>query len=110
MKIDTALSPTRVSVRPRIREWWTSRFEDVSSIENWTVSPFLIFKSWKNQPVKVCIIGASGKLDKHMVQHALDRGHRPLPDAFEHSRTPRRGALRFNPLGNWVSDLRSNAH
>jgi NAD(P)-dependent dehydrogenase (short-subunit alcohol dehydrogenase family) len=26
-------------------------------------------------PMKVCIVGASGKLGKYMVQHALDRGH-----------------------------------
>src|SRR4051812_19378576 len=25
--------------------------------------------------LKVCIVGASGKLGRHMVQHALDRGH-----------------------------------
>ena len=25
--------------------------------------------------MKICIIGASGKLGKYMVQHALDRGH-----------------------------------
>ncbi len=25
--------------------------------------------------MKVCIIGASGKLGRYMVQHALDRGH-----------------------------------
>jgi NAD(P)-dependent dehydrogenase (short-subunit alcohol dehydrogenase family) len=26
-------------------------------------------------PMKVCIVGASGKLGRYMVQHALDRGH-----------------------------------
>lgn len=25
--------------------------------------------------MKVCIVGASGKLRRYMVQHALDRGH-----------------------------------
>ena len=25
--------------------------------------------------MKVCIVGASGKLEKYMVQHALDRGY-----------------------------------
>ena len=25
--------------------------------------------------MKVCIVGASGKLGRYMVQHALDRGH-----------------------------------
>ena len=25
--------------------------------------------------MKVCLVGASGKLGQHMVQHALDRGH-----------------------------------
>ena len=25
--------------------------------------------------MKVCIVGASGKLGQYMVQHALDRGH-----------------------------------
>jgi NAD(P)-dependent dehydrogenase (short-subunit alcohol dehydrogenase family) len=27
------------------------------------------------QPMKVCIVGASGKLGRYMVRHALDRGH-----------------------------------
>ena len=26
-------------------------------------------------PMKVCIVGASGKLGKYMVQHALERGY-----------------------------------
>ena len=26
--------------------------------------------------MKICIIGASGKLGTYMVQHALDRGHK----------------------------------
>jgi putative NADH-flavin reductase len=26
--------------------------------------------------MKVCIVGASGKLGKYMVQHSLDRGHK----------------------------------
>ncbi|MBL8133562.1 MAG: NAD-dependent epimerase/dehydratase family protein, partial [Anaerolineae bacterium] len=27
------------------------------------------------QSMKVCIVGASGKLGRYMVQHALDRGY-----------------------------------
>ena len=28
--------------------------------------------------MRVCIVGASGKLGRYMVQHALDRGYDPL--------------------------------
>jgi hypothetical protein len=28
--------------------------------------------------IKVCIVGAPGKLGKYMVQHALDRGYEPV--------------------------------
>ena len=29
--------------------------------------------------MKVCIVGASGKLGQYMVQHALDRGYEEAP-------------------------------
>ena len=34
---------------------------------------------------KVCIIGASGKLGKYMVQHALDRGYEVVAVCREQS-------------------------
>jgi len=30
---------------------------------------------WKTRAMKVCIVGASGKLGRYMVRHALDRGY-----------------------------------
>ena len=35
--------------------------------------------------MKVCIIGASGKLGQYMVQHALDRGYEVVGVCREHS-------------------------
>ncbi len=35
--------------------------------------------------MKVCIIGASGKLGKYMIQHALDRGYEVVGVCREHS-------------------------
>jgi NAD(P)H-binding len=35
----------------------------------------LFVRVMEKRPTKVCIIGASGKLGKYMVQHALDRGY-----------------------------------
>ncbi len=35
--------------------------------------------------MKVCIIGASGKLGRYMVQHALDRGYDVVGVCREHS-------------------------
>ena len=35
--------------------------------------------------MKVCIVGASGKLGKYMVQHALDRGYEVVAVCREHS-------------------------
>ena len=35
--------------------------------------------------MKVCIVGASGKLGKYMVQHALDRGHEVVGVSRERS-------------------------
>jgi hypothetical protein len=39
----------------------------------------------KGEKMKVCIIGASGKLGKYMVQHALDRGHEVVAVCRERS-------------------------
>lgn len=33
------------------------------------------YQETERHMMKVCIVGASGKLGKYMVQHALDRGH-----------------------------------
>jgi hypothetical protein len=33
------------------------------------------FRAKKGEKMKVCIVGASGKLGRYMVQHALDRGY-----------------------------------
>jgi len=35
--------------------------------------------------MKVCIVGASGKLGKYMVRHALDRGHEVVAVCRERS-------------------------
>ena len=35
--------------------------------------------------IKVCIVGASGKLGKHMLQHALDRGYKVVAVCRERS-------------------------
>ena len=35
--------------------------------------------------MKICIIGASGKLGRYMVQHALDRGHQVVGVCRERS-------------------------
>ena len=43
--------------------------------------------------MKVCIIGASGKLGRYMVQHALDRGYDDVGVCREHS-IPRLEALK----------------
>ena len=37
------------------------------------------------QPLKVCVVGASGKLGKYMVQHALDRGYEVIGVCRERS-------------------------
>ena len=35
--------------------------------------------------MKVCIVGASGKLGRYMVQHSLDRGHEVVAVCREQS-------------------------
>lgn len=35
--------------------------------------------------MKICIVGASGKLGKYMVQHAVDRGHKVVGVCRERS-------------------------
>ena len=41
--------------------------------------------SGEDDVMKVCIVGASGKLGKYMVQHALDRGHEVVAVCREQS-------------------------
>ena len=37
--------------------------------------PLRIDEQARKTASKVCVVGASGKLGKYMVQHSLDRGH-----------------------------------
>ena len=45
--------------------------------------------------MKVCIVGASGKLGRYMVQHALDRGYEVVGARLESNLTPRIDFARF---------------
>ena len=65
--------------------------------------------------MKVCIVGASGKLGKYMVQHALDRGYEVVGVASQGSRWPREAEF-WIPLTfgetppAWVLELDARAY
>lgn len=40
--------------------------------------------------MEVCIVGASGKLGKYMIQHCLDKGYEEVGDPILHSNLTRR--------------------
>jgi putative NADH-flavin reductase len=42
--------------------------------------------------MRICIVGASGKLGKYMVQHALDRAYEVAGGEHEAGSCPRRGS------------------